>query len=463
MMKKIFLFLLILSLPLRLSHARFLSESDVLASVSTNYPVIVAAKANILKARAEYLSSQGAFDPSIRSNMLVSPNGIYQNALAGVELNIPVANTGNRIFTGYRIGRGNYPPYDQYRETYNYGEFRVGLEIPFFRDRKIDDRRAKIMKARVGEKISEEDFRLKRLQTNLEATLSYWDWVSDGRQLLIQKEMLDIAVVRQKALDRSVHAGDVAEIESVDNKRIIMQRRAAVRMYEAIFQKSSLLLSLYYRNDQGQPIIPSINSIPALSKKDGAQENLRLSPSIIHQAMVWHPGIRLLSKQHEAALVSLKQANNSLLPFLNNKIYIAQDMGGGNPPLNRTTINYELNFEIPFNQRDARGQIAAANNALIKIDNEKKLQSEQIAVKIRQSLAQIEASKAIINYTRNETKMALRVQEAESIKFTNGDSNLFILNQRELSTAEAKTRYVDAVRNYHATLAHLKYAIGDVC
>ncbi len=460
MIKKITFTLFILSQFGGVCEAKTLTEADILSSVTRNYPMIMAAKANIEKARAEYLSSQGAFDPSINSKVLISPNGIYQNGLANAQLNIPVPDSGNKVFTGYRIGRGNYPPYDQDRETFNYGEFRVGIEMPFYRDRSIDDRRAKIMKAGLGEKISEDDFRITKLKTNLEATLSYWDWVADGRQYLIQKNMLNIALTRQTALDHSVHAGDAAEIDSVDNQRIIMQRKAAVRMYEALLQKSSLLLSLYYRDQSGKPIYPDINSLPSVNNADSLTAPAKITPSAIEGAVTMHPGIQLLSKQHEMALVSLKQANNNLMPMLNNKIYIAQDLGGGNPPLNRTTINYELTFDLPFNQRDARGQIEAANNALIKIDNERKLQSEQIAVKIRQSLAQIQASKSIINYTHQETEMALRVQKAEDIKYTHGESNLFVLNQRELSTAEAETRYVDAVRNYNITLAQLRYAIG---
>lgn len=442
-------------------HAQYLSESDVLSSVDRNYPLIQAANANIQKAKAEYLSSQGAFDPSIHSKVLISPNGVYQNGLANAELNIPIVDSGTRVFTGYRIGRGIYPPYDQDRETFNYGEFRVGVEMPFYRNRNIDDRRAKILKAHFKEKMSNEDLRLVKLKTNLEARLSYWDWLADGRQLLIQKSMLEIAIARQSALDRSVHAGDVAQIDSVDNQRIIMQRKAALKMNEALFKKSSLLLSLYYRDQNGRPILPTISNIPAMNKNNQTQYVEVLSSAAIEGKVALHPGIQVLAKQHDIALVSLKEANNNLLPILNNKFYIAQDLGGGNPPLNRTTINYELTFELPFNQRDARGQIAAANSSLIKIDRERKLQAEQIAVKIRQSLAQIKAYKSIIKYARDETDMARRVQDAENVKFSHGDSNLFVLNQREISTAEAEMRYVEAVRNFNITLAQLNYAMGS--
>ncbi len=52
-------------------------------------------------------------------------------------------------------------------------------------------------------------------------------------------------------------------------------------------------------------------------------------------------------------------------------------MGGGNPPLNRTSINYELTFEIPINQREAKGQMASAENQIQKIDQEKRFRSRE--------------------------------------------------------------------------------------
>ncbi len=460
-MRLLGIFLIFIITSMGTLHAEPITENSVLHSVDRHFPLIRAARASIMKAQAEYLSAQGAFDPSIRSNLLVSPNGVYQNGLAGVEFNIPVADSGNRVFTGYRIGRGNYPPYDQDRETFNYGEVRVGVEMPFYRNRNIDDRRAKILKAGITQNISRDEYRLTKLKTNLEATISYWDWVADGRQLILQKQMLDIALQRQEALDHSVDSGDAAKIDSIDNQRIIMQRRTAVQGATATFQKSSLLLSLYYRDDSGKPILPDINKIPALSDVNGSLQPIPNSQNMIDAAVVTHPGIQLLEKRYDLAKVSLKQANNNLLPMLNNKFYLAQDLGGGNPPLNRTTINYELTFDIPFYQRDARGQIEAANNEIIKIDQERKMQSEQIVVKIKQSLAQLKAAKSISGLTQKEADMAGQVESAENIKYKNGDSNLFVLNQRELSTAEAKNRHIEAVRNYHVTLAQLNYAIGS--
>lgn len=444
------------------AHARTLTESDVLQSVNQHFPLIKAAQASIQKARADYLTAQGAFDPLFKSNMLVSPNGEYKNGLLGTELQLPIEDSGNKAFAGYRIGRGTYPVYDQDRETYNYGEFRVGFEVPFMRDKDIDVRRAKISQAKIGENISVQDYRLTKLKANYDAVISYADWLADGQQLKIQKHMLVLAENRQKALDKSVHVGDVPEIDAIDNMRIILQRQAAVKSFEAIFRKAALVLSLFYRDEAGKPIVPTLDDVPkgeslATVGAVRGQFDHHVDLSLYVDR---HPDMELLKQEYDYSMVDLKQGSNNLRPLFNNKIYLAQDMGGGNPPLNKTTINYEMIFEIPVNQRAAKGQIEAAAKEMERVTQERRLQAERISVAIRKSLVEISATRKVIDLSRRETEMALKVENAENTRFRHGDSNLFILNQREIMTAEAEARYVEAVRKYNNAVASLGYSMG---
>lgn len=441
-------------------YGQTISEQTVLSSVSTHFPLIIAAQENIKRARAEYLSAQGAFDPLIRSNMLVSPNGDYKYGNFGAEVLLPIEDSGNKLFTGYRIGRGTYPVYDQNLETYNYGEVRAGIEIPFMRDHEIDLRRTKIKQSGIDTNLSLQKLRMEKLKAEYDASLSYWDWYTAGKQLLLQQHMLKLAEDRQAALSKSVHAGDIAEIDAIDNNRAIMQRKAIVKMNEALFAKASLVLSLYYRDQSGHPIIPSIDNLPAGSNLNIVHFNDQQISQQINDIINTHPSIRSYQEQYNSSLISLKQANNDFLPKINNRFYLAQDLGGGNPPLNKTTFNYELSFELPINQREARGQITAAEKQMEKLDQERRLQAEQLTVSIKKALIQLEVARKIIELTRKEAEMAAKVESAENVRYIHGDSNLFMLNQREVMTAEAQTRYLEAVKNYYIAVATLHYSLG---
>lgn len=442
------------------TNASALTENAVMASVSDHFPLILAATDNIQRAKADYLSAQGAFDPIIRSNFLVSPNGTYKYGNFGADVTIPIENSGNKVFTGYRIGRGTYPPYDQNLETYNYGEVRVGFEVPFMQDRDIDKRRTKIQKASIDTSISEYEYRLEKLKAEYDASVAYWDWYTDGKQLQLQRHLLTLAEERQSALDKSVKAGDLAEVDALDNKRIIMQRKSLVKMTDALFKKSALVLSLYYRDKTGVPVVCSERELPASGDGMATAYNRQNIESRVAMIVNNHPKIKIFQEKYASALASLKQASNEYQPKLNNKFYLAQDMGGGNPPLNKTTLNYEINFEIPMFQREARGQVEAATNLIKRIDKERKMESDNISVSIRKYLVEIDALKSVINVTKSEVDLTQRVENAESVRYQHGDSNLFTLNQRELMTVEAQSRYLNIIKNYNVSVANLRYALG---
>jgi outer membrane protein, heavy metal efflux system len=433
-----------------------LTESAVITSAQKHFPLIQASVADLQKAEGDYLSAKGGFDPKINSQLIVSPNGFYQNGFSNTELTIPVNDSGNNFFTGYRIGRGEFPVYDQERETYNLGEIKMGVELPLLRNHKIDDRRANIQTGKLNTELNMTTLQLIKLQTVRDASINYWIWYAEGKKLFIQKHILELAVNRQKMLEHSVSSGDLPHIDLVDNQRIIMQREASYTQQKALFQKASFMLSFFYRDNHGKPLIPDLSAIPNASPIHKFHEPM--NPQVLEAHIDEHPELERLKKQRLLSMVELDKANNNLLPILNNRIYVAQDFGGGNPPLNRTSINYQLVFEFPIFQREAKGQIIAAEKLLEKNAHEQTLQHDKLMIQIQSALNDIHQAERVIQYTEQEIKMAYRVEEAENIKFKHGDSNLFLLNERELATTEAQLRYMDAIRNYCIAIAELRFA-----
>ena len=66
-----------------------------------------------------------------------------------------------------------------------------------------------------------------------------------------------------------------------------------------------------------------------------------------------------------------------------------------------------------------------------------------------------------IEAARREVKLAVELQQAERVRFEQGDSHLLTVNIREQQTAEAELREVDALFDYHRALADLKFARGE--
>lgn len=436
--------------------ANSLLESDVISSAEKYYPEILASKEQILKARANYLAAEGGFDPTITSALVGSPYGKYNNIYSNTELSVPSKNSGNEFFTGYRIGEGNFPSYIQDRETFNAGEVDAGIQIPLLRDRKIDSRRAKLAQEGINIHLSETELNLEKIQTKRDASVAYWVWYVEGKRLIIQENIFNLAKKRQQAIEHSVMTGDLPKVDIADNLRLINQRGAIVANQQATFQKAALNLSLYYRDANNHTIVPDLSQIP--SNVNRTKNYLLIKPDMVDSSILQNPALTRLDDQRKNTLIQLDLAQNQRLPLLNSRVYLAQDFGGGNPPLNRSSINYQIILELPIFQRKAKGDIAAAEAELGKLQQQQKLMHEQLLVNADAALNQLKASVEVINRTANEVKYALEVQQAESLRFTQGDSNLFMLNQREVDTAQAEANYVEAEGNYGIYLADFKLA-----
>lgn len=443
------------------ADSKTLEVNRVIESVSRHFPVIIAEQANIAKAKANLLSAQGGFDPVIKSQLLSSTIGVYRNLYLDTEISTPISDTGNKIFTGYRVGRGKFPVYDQKMWTYSQGELRAGIEIPWLRDNKIDDRRAKILTSQSYVNINERELDLKKLQVVRDAVFSYWDWYTEGSKLLIQKQLLQLAKDRQNVLRYRFEKGDIPEIDVTENLRLIMQREISLAQQTQNYQKAELLLSLYYRDKQGKPIIPNSYELPKIHQDVKSIHLNEHHSSEISTILSRHPVMKQLAEQRNISFVDLSIAENNLKPKLSNSIYVSQDFGAGNPPLNYTSINFQLSFELPVYRRQAIGAIQAAKSSLERIDQDKAMFIDRLNVNIKNALNQIHTINQIIDLTKRELAIAKKLEHAEQNKYEHGDSNLFLINLREQSTVETKIKLITALSDSKKARQDLLYALGN--
>lgn len=451
---------LILTLLPNIALANTLQVESVIHSINDHFPEILAAQADIAKSHANLLSARGGFDPIIKSRFVSSTVGVYKNLYSDTEISAPISNSGNRFFTGYRLGRGDFPVYDQGMWTYNQGEVRAGFEIPLLRNRSIDDRRAKILVSKSSLKISEKELDLKKLQALRDGIFSYWDWYLEGNKFIIQKKLLQLAEDRQTVIQHRLNKGDIPQLDLIENQRIIMQRKIFLAQQKQSYQKAALLLSLYFRDKKGNPIVPDISQLPRAIETPPEIETAFFNKKEFSSILEHHPLMEQYKEKRNISFIDLSLAENSLKPNLSNRIYFARDFGPGNPPLNRTSLNFELLFELPINQRQARGNINAAKSLLARVDQDQKMFVDRLAVNIAAAKNQIHMMNQVISLTKQELGAAKRLESAEKTKYNHGDSNLFLINLREQSTVETEIRLLSALVDINKAREEYLYSIG---
>ena len=162
---------------------------------------------------------------------------------------------GGQVFAGYRVGRGFFEPWYLERETNKGGEFKAGFVAPLAQNRGIDANRAELWRARIERGRVEPEIRAVVIGSIRDASVAYWQWVASAAVYHVTEDVLQLGLDRQGYLQRQVELGEKAEIELVDNRRIIVSRRAKLTDARRKLEQSAVKLSLYLRDGLGKPVL----------------------------------------------------------------------------------------------------------------------------------------------------------------------------------------------------------------
>ena len=435
----------------------------VLSAALKYHPAIKGEREERVAASAEVLSAQGAFDPSIKGEALSFVTGGYTGQYGSMFVEKPLQLYGSKIFAGYRVGGGLFPIYDNYyQETLSGGETQFGVEVPLLRDGPIDKRRTEIRKSESGQLIADALIEQKKIEVSRAAALTYWDWTAARNKIRVYKQLLATAQERDKQIAERVKRGDLPDFDRVDNQRAVMQRQAQLLAAERAVKNSEYNLSLFYRDEKGQPRsveakrsldrIPMPLVVPHFSVDDQVAE-----------AKAARPEFKNLQAQHEQNNLELKLARNQMLPRLDLRLLSSNDYGVGDPELEPAEVRAGLRLEIPLATRTQEGKVEFYEAKQRKLGFTEDFLEDRIRADVQDALNALEIAKQRVSVVSSEVKAARDLARGELKRFELGDSNLVFVNLREQNAADAEVREIEALQDYQkahvvfeATLARIQ-------
>ncbi len=430
---------------------------EVLESVAAAFPLLYAVELERPIAAGQRLAAEGQFDPVLRLRS-AEQGGTFSSSrlLASIEQTSPYG--GISTFAAWRWGQGNFPIYYGDRKTGEGGEWQAGVIVP----------RARLRAAQIAENLAEPTIRRARLDFFRAAAQAYWSWQVAGAQYRIAEELLRLAVDRQQVFDEQFRAGKIAEAPVALNRRLVASRREALLAAERLVQQSALRLSLFLRDEQGQPVVPPSHWLDPnflqtpfpLPRAEGLAADVQL-------ALRQRPELVRFQLEKQRRSLEWQLANNQLLPNLNLVLQGAQDVGAAKKTLNgtgpfatdRTTgeVGAVLEFPLPF--RNARGQALTAQAQLAQLLAQERYARDEITVQVQDAVSELLLTWQRLQQAQEEQRQAERVLQIETVRFREGRISLVELNLQEIAAAEAKTKvavilgsYFNAIANYLAVL-----------
>lgn len=416
-----------------------------------HYPKIQEAQAKREASESAVTEAIGAFDASLDNATNLRADGYYDGNYTSSKVVKPFTDYNARVSAGYRNSRGAFPVYEDYYYTNRGGEFNIELFFSLLRDRDIDDKRLRLWNSQLEVSKAEQELLLSKIATQRAAMIAYYEWIAASQILHIQQELSDLAKQRQKAMKQKHAHGDIAAVAVIENEQYLFRREGQLNDAKRLYKNAAVNLSLYWRDAEGNPIVPQESDSMAFPVEQAGALTLAADREALYRL---RPELKLIEAEIKTQQNELKAGENSLLPKADIMLRSAKDIGSGSYAREEAEHVVGLNISIPLQQRLGEGRAAKAKAKLRALEHEQRLVRDQIGQQLQFLENDLSAAERMIEWSSKEVEVATKMQSSEAKLFASGGSDYFLLNMREEQRAGAQVKNVKATLDYYSALAN---------
>jgi len=429
MKKVIFPFLIFILLSSSVSSQE-LTLTEYLNWVLEEHPLAAKAKLNPQMRNAQYLQVKGLFDPLLESkfkNKFFKGTEYYSTSETSLSYNTPYAIG---LVGHFDVNSGSYVNPADF--TSNAGLLSLGVSMPLIKGLVIDERRMAKRRAEVLLEAGNLEQQLALNELLSQSVQLYSDWYYAVQKNNIIDSLVSTSerrffAVRSRYLGGDRSAMDTLEAYVQNQNRLLQFTESKL---EVIKSRIALVSFLESRDE---------NRVAILNETISPSSNFKneLAPfrqgSALYAQLEAHPELALYANKGESLRIEEKWKVEKLKPKLNVEYhFLNKDLSEGLPSY-FSTNNYKwgAEFSMPLFLREARGDLKVQR---IKIEENnlntewKKNQLEQKTLALENVYVNTLSQQQL---AESNARLYKRLLQAENSKLFNGESTLFIVNQRE--------------------------------
>jgi hypothetical protein len=425
------------------------SESRFLDNLLQSHPL--AEQYNLLPAMGDagILTAKGAFDPVLGANYYRKEfaENLYYDQV-NPYLVQPLGPLGMDIQVGLEANRGGFlnPESRTPQSGLAYG----GIRIPLLRGMFMDQRRARLQISY----LDKEKFELERIklfnELLYEGLKSYWTWNKSVMKVELLREVLRNNEIVLEGIVAAYEQGDRPAIDTLESfqqfQRITLQYNREIRM----LNQSMNELSRHLFSEEMVKELEDFSNTQGNTQREDFINAKAHSPQTtnllgIDNYLTQHPNLRGIAIEKEKLVIDEKFIKEQFKPRLDlNYNFLFQT---DRNPLEQAllTDNYKagLSFQFPLFLRTERGRLQRLKieqnlNDLDFVD-EKALVSFHVDAEWF-ALNNLDEQVRLIESIARDAQL---LYEAELIKFSLGESSVFLVNTRELQFLSAQMQMID--------------------
>lgn len=444
---------------------RILSLREVYGLVLANHPI--ARQASLLPeaARAELRMARGLFDPVLKSGYdekyfeEKSYWKRWENSLA-----VPVW-FGTDLKAGFDNSQG--PFLDSERSTPGQGLSYVGVTVPLGQGLLIDERRATVRQARLLGTLAAAE-RIKAInKLLLQVNKDYLDWAFTYNRLRWHEESLRLAEVRFEAIRQRVLFGDQPAIDSLE-ALIEVQNRENIRNQSVLdFSNARLVISNHLWNQDEAPLEITPEVVPTFIGTVSDTVDTTTLNALLDSANKNHPELVKLRTKIQQLEIEKRWAAEKLRPKLNlDYNFLAPRADGllenGLQPIYQENYKMGVSFRMPLFLREERGKLNLMKIKLTQTEQEQLQTNREITNQVRAAYNELTNLGAQLRIQELQLANAEMLLDGELYRFANGESFLFLVNNRENAVINSRIKVAELRAKYGKSRAFLQWSAGQL-
>lgn len=424
--------------------------------VKNNHPVAMQALLLREGAEAARLKASGTFDPKLFADVrqkYYDEKNYYD--LQNYGLKIP-AWFGLSAKTGYELNQGVY--LNPQQKVPGNGLWYADVSLTLGQGLFIDERRAMLRQARLMTDQAGFDARWALNQLYRDALNQYWMWYKAFAIYLTYEEAVELARVRFEAVKQSALIGEQALIDTLEASIQLQNRVLKFQEAQIELTNQRQMLETYLWLEGQVPLELEENARPEY-REDIDQ------PLLSENWLLAHPLLRSYDLKIDQLEVAQRLNRERLKPQLDlNYKFLNEPVAGNDFFTEYSPGNYTWGVEasFPIFLRKERAEIQKTGVKLKETEYDLQLKAREIENKVKAYQNELVLTQQRLNETRKMVNNNQLLLQAEITKFDNGESSLFLINQRELYYLQSREKLIDLEAKLRQVLAKLRATAGDL-
>jgi outer membrane protein TolC len=434
-----------------------LSLEEFLGLVKLYHPVARQAALGVEIAKAEVTAARGAFDPRLENSIsrkevggllyydhqvseLKVPTWYGVDVVAGIE-----SLTGQRTSTPDTKGNSSY----------------LGLSVPVAKGLLLDRRRADLQQAKIFQALSVQEQRAVVNDLLYDAAKAYWNWWQQYQVQVLFRQAIRNAEDRFRLVKAAFRIGERPAIDTVEALAQLQsfQLREQEILLEVTNAQLGVTVFLWQQNGEAY-------ALPATVTPQGfTQPQLEVMQlERLLQQVPLHPELQQYRFKLASLQVEKRLKFQSLLPSVYlkyNQLNQSHDLVKNfSAPWLENNYRYGVSVAVPLRFSEGRGEYRKAQLKIRQTEWAQLNKQVSLQAKLRQYHNEWKQLKQQVALQQKAIQSYAALQRGEEIKFTNGESSLFLVNAREMKTLEAQQKLIELQSKEQKAIAGSFWSAG---